>query len=639
MENNIDRTFTHFSSTSKYGYTRPRIINITGELLFKAIDRSDQRELERLLALDNVDITARNRDDDTPLHVASAQGNAEAVRAIVAVTRPNVIDAADANGCTPLMRAAAAGHVAVIVELAKAGGNLEAKAAYWPGGTAFLIAVRHGNLDVIRTLHELGADMDVVDRYGYSAVMIAAERGQMDVIRALQDLGENIDSIIAHHNSTALWVSLQKGYMQMASTLLKAGANYKGTDDQGSTALDWAVEHGHKEMVDMFIRTADLEARGWRGQTVLMRARRAEIAEALIDAKANITAQDDWGDTPLICAAKEGDVAVVEVLLNHVAEPQSYINLRNGNGLTALHFAARLGKADVVSALVGRGADVEVRTSYATVSEIAKSSVYPFHAGLTALMLAGRDVDTMRALLEAKADVNAVDDQGFTPLMHAAQGGYTTAVSILHDGGAALELKNCDRMTALMLAAKHGRHDTVVQLHRLGASSEARDLEGYTALMLAAANGNVDMIRTLHKVGADINARSDDGATPLMIAIRHYHTEVCKTLLDLGADVHARDLDGGTALLAAAELCMTEEVAYLIVAGADVNMPNIYGITPLMAAANNNAADTIELLLLVHPRISATSNTGETALAYAIQAEASEAQGVLLQYRPPAQEG
>ena len=160
--------------------------------------------------------------------------------------------------------------------------------------------------------------------------------------------------------------------------------------------------------------------------------------------------------------------------------------------------------------------------------------------------------------LNAGADSNARDDEGWTPLHNAARfGGW-----------------NPEAITALVAA---------------GADPNARDDDGKTPLHGAAALGdNPAAITALVAAGADPNARDDDGETPLHHAATFggWNPAAITALVAAGADPNAWDDDGETPLHRAAALGDNPAaITALVAAGADPNERDEFGNTPLQEAA------------------------------------------------------
>jgi hypothetical protein len=142
------------------------------------------------------------------------------------------------------------------------------------------------------------------------------------------------------------------------------------------------------------------------------------------------------------------------------------------------------------------------------------------------------NIDEVRRMIEAGADVNARAEQGVTALMLAAYGGYTRVARLLIEAGADLDLLANNGCTALMWAALSGRSEVARVLIDAGANVDVSQNDGVTALMLAALEGHSEVIRLLIEAGADPNATNKQGKTALMIAEAEGHSQVSELLWD-----------------------------------------------------------------------------------------------------------
>ena len=146
--------------------------------------------------------------------------------------------------------------------------------------------------------------------------------------------------------------------------------------------------------------------------------------------------------------------------------------------------AARLGRDDVIPALVSAGVELECRDA----------------KGYTPLILAtynGRR-STTDLLLARGADANSADDdRGNTALMGVAFKGYDEIARLLIDAGADVNLRNHAGQTALMMAALVGQTDIIEMLLASGADASLRDVAGNSASSLAAAQGNTSLADSL----------------------------------------------------------------------------------------------------------------------------------------------
>jgi ankyrin repeat protein len=126
----------------------------------------------------------------------------------------------------------------------------------------------------------------------------------------------------------------------------------------GSTALEMAVRHANREMVQVLLwARADVNARNNSGQTVLMMLGEkitSDIVWDLINAGAKVNLRDEDGDTALLEAARSNNMEVLKTLLDAGAK----VNARNNNGQTALMLAASEGLINNLKTLILAGGDI-----------------------------------------------------------------------------------------------------------------------------------------------------------------------------------------------------------------------------------------------------------------------------------------
>jgi len=157
---------------------------------------------------------------------------------------------------------------------------------------------------------------------------------------------------------------------------------------------------------------------------------------------------DAAGALDLAEAAAIGDVVQVrDRLASGVG-----VDSRTPDGFTPLHLAAFFGAPTVVAELIGAGADLDA------VAENAMR-VQPLHAAT-----AGRHGDCAALLIDAGADVNGAQRDGYTPLHSAAANGDAALVDRLLAAGAAGEARNDDGQTAADLASAAGHQEVAARL-------------------------------------------------------------------------------------------------------------------------------------------------------------------------------
>jgi ankyrin repeat protein len=246
-------------------------------------------------------------------------------------------------------------------------------------------------------------------------------------------------------------------------------------------------------------------------------------------------------DAPLADAAKAKDSASLRALLDRGAD----VNVRQADGMTALHWAAYQDDLGSVEMLVRAGADVNATNRY----------------GVTPLSMACTNGNGAMAefLIQAGADPNASLPGGETPLMIAARTGKMAAVKALLSHSADVNAKEAGRgQTALMWAAAEGHTEVVEALIAAGADFRTPLDSGFTPLLFAVREGRIGVARALLTAGADANetiqsersprgGRPRNGVSALLLAATNGHFEVAALLLDAGADPNA-DLTGYTVL-------------------------------------------------------------------------------------------
>lgn len=152
------------------------------------------------------------------------------------------------------------------------------------------------------------------------------------------------------------------------------------------------------------------------------------------------------------------------------------------------------------------------------------------------------DVETVVALLQQGADVNAAQGDGMTALHWAGMNGNAELVEVLLYAGAAAEATTrLGGYTALHLASRVGHADAIEALVAQGADVSARTSTGAMPLHLAAGSGDVDAISVLLAAGAEVDGRENVyEQTPLMWATAKNRVPAMTVLLDSGADVNAK---------------------------------------------------------------------------------------------------
>jgi ankyrin repeat protein/predicted Ser/Thr protein kinase len=397
-------------------------------------------------------------------------------------------------------------------------------------------AIEEGRVDDARNLLAKGADVNSASPDGTTALMRAAEGNaylpnNVPALTMLLDKHPNIDAQDAR-GRTALYRAIEEGKEEAARLLLahKADPNKKSND--GSTPLLASVMYGRTQVLKTLLESGgDLAIADNQGTTPLMLASEGNgylpnnvpLVETLLAKGAKTDTQDSRGRTALDRAAEEGKIDAVRLLVESKANP----NQKNSNGATPLMDAVTYGKLAVVQFLLEHGADATLTDTQANTPLMiaAEGNGYmPNNAPMTAALLAAAGVkveeqdargrtafyrasaegkeDTMRLLLEKKANPNLKASDGSTPLIEAVSNGKMAAAKLLLDNGADVNLASANGLTPLLIAAEGNSYikspsEMISLLLAHKADTKAVDSQGRTPLALATANKNAPAIELL----------------------------------------------------------------------------------------------------------------------------------------------
>jgi ankyrin repeat protein len=294
-------------------------------------------------------------------------------------------------------------------------------------------------------------------------------------------------------------------------------------------------------------------------------------------------------ESPVADAAARGDRDAVKSLLKQAAD----VNAAQGDGMTALHWAAMSGDVELAQMLIVAGANVKATTRLGSYTPLYLASQQGHGNVVQALINAGGDVktgtpngttplmvaaasgdvDAVRALVEAGADVNAKDGvRAQTPIIYAAASNRAAVIELLAAKGADLkatskisDLANLSREGAgfggnpqtpgapgqggppAAAAARRAPMPGIDRNYQLNELIIAQG--GLTPLLYAIRQGYQESTDALLKAGADINQSSaGDGTTPLLMAVINGHFDLAKSLLDKGANPNTASQQGVTPL-------------------------------------------------------------------------------------------
>jgi ankyrin repeat protein len=437
-----------------------------------ATRKNDAATAHKLLAAKpRPDVNQRTADGTTALHWAVYHNDVDLVERLIAAGADT--NAKNDYGATPMSEAAVVGNVQVMRKLLASGADVESANA--DGQTALMVIARTSNVDAAKLLISRHANVDAVEQWrGQTPLMWAAAEDQPAMVKLLVQHGAKVNArsrvnqwerqvtaeprVQARPSGgfTPLLYAARKGCLECAQILVKAGADQDLTDPDDVSPLLLAtlnfnfdiaaflVQQGaHVDRWDTWGRSPlyaavdmnTLPTGGRADRPSLDKTTSLKLIELLLEAGANPNLQlklfppyrslrDDRGadgllsvgTTPLVRAAKAGDVATMQLLIAHGAN----VELPTATGITPLMAAAGNGSVNL-----------DTRGRYKTEAQA---------------------VEAVDLLLKAGANVNARDRAGQTALHGAAGWGWSGLVKTLAANKADLAAKDAQGRTAADIA-------------------------------------------------------------------------------------------------------------------------------------------------------------------------------------------
>ena len=454
-----------------------------------------------------IDMGAEN-DGITPVLAAMSNGQVEAVKLLLE-HGPSLNHLDLETGNNLITYAAETGTAELINFFVKKG--ISPDSARWDGTTALMIAASFKNSSTLYALLENGANVNATNEIGLTALIVAiTPHCDIQIVQKLLDQEADLNKI-TQRGTTALIHALFDNHNEVANLLLEKGAdvslgNFRGANPfnfRGANALMLAARAGNKKVFDAALSSGiDIDTRDDNDHTLLMQAvmnDHIHIVESLFNhgpaAIATVEDRNKIGETALLLACKKNEnlkeasnkLAIVKEIISRGAN----VNIKeNLNGMTPLLFAAQNGFIEVAKLLIENLANINEKSNN----------------GATPLLLAIEfcHIDLAKFLIDAGADIHAQTNDG-TNLLHAAAKHAPEFISPLLRLGISLEAVDQQGASPLMCAVSQGKIDSVKLLLENGANVNAsQQADDLTPLMLAVAKGNDPIAKLLLNQNANV---------------------------------------------------------------------------------------------------------------------------------------
>ncbi|MCH8059226.1 MAG: ankyrin repeat domain-containing protein [Proteobacteria bacterium] len=556
-------------------------------------------------------VAAQAATDLSIVDAAKAQDWAE-VQALLNSGGRTDVDAVQPDGATALAWSAYWDDTKTAKRLLRSGADANAANDY--GVTPLFLACQNHSLQMVKALLDGGADPDRVLWSGVAPLMVAAKSGETDIVRALIDADADVNAPEPRRGQSALMWAISFGYPDAARVLIEAGADV--------TARTMKLNEDYSPMqLEAYTKSVSGTAQG--GYTPLMfAARQGDVATTrlLLDRGADVNAESAVDGSSLVIASVAGHEDLSLLLLDAGADPASV----DAGGMTALHFALRDGLKILHGYNITEGA-----------------LVCNFGGDPTRCKpLAVLSDKELEFLDDPEKDLILDEDENDLREPLPGRNMHRLAVALLDEGA--------DANAAMQFPPPHLRLARLSMFNMTGATpfflaAAAQDVDAMDMMLvredvdaLVETSINEEIFYKQLQVKADDN-EIQANATTLMVAIglgrksdfspdeEARAIRAAEKLIARGADVNAATATGWTPMHAAAYIGAEAMIEFLVANGADINVMTGCGQTPMSFALGISVAglldrtvpqvETAELLLdLGAANVSADKAVGDCVL-------------------------
>ena len=562
-------------------------VNIADRLgnhaLHKAISKGYIHSDVLLLVEGGADVNAVNKDGQTPLHTAAGGEEDCPELCSILLKHKAKVNAVDKDGNAPLHLACKERHSFTANLLFSHGADVN----------ALNKQLKEPVLLANESIHKpfIAHDESMKD-YG-DDLYRAAQNGDISVF---QYRNRKSDLNVSNRTKDTLLHAAAGGWKDcpdLCSMLLGLGARLNAVDGDGNQPLHLACRRGHTKSSNVLL--------SWGADAVALNIARQTPLH---------TAAGGWKDCPELCS----------ILVEHKAK----INAVDKDDNQPLHLACQKGHTKCSAFLLSSGVDANA------LNENRQTPLHIVVSNLSELSV------LCSVLLQYKAKIDAVDEDGNQPLHLACEKHHTEISRLLLSKGANASAVNGMGQTPLHIVV--GNRSELSELCSLllrhNAKTDAVDEDGNQPLHLACKRRHTEISRLLLSKEANASAVNKKGQTPLHIVVcnRSELSELCSLLLQHNAKIDAVDKYGNQPLHLACKWHHTEISRLLLSKGANASAVNVMGETPLhiVVSKSSELSELCSLLLQHNAKIDTVDKDGNQPLHLACKRRHTEISRLLL---------
>jgi ankyrin repeat protein len=473
------------------------------------------RETVRTLIRQKVDVNTARADGVTALHWAAHWNDLQMADLLLKAGAK--VNAGDDYGVTPLARACENASEPMITKLLDAGAD--PNQAQTSALTPLMIAAKTGNVNVVKALIARGASVNATtNEANASALMWALAAGHASIVEVLVEGGADV-RLSTTKGFTPLMFAARNGDIDLAKVLIAAGADVNQRASDGTHVLPFAIISGQDRFA-LFLLEQGADPNGTVDGVGALHAAAGSVSTWL----------GDW-------SRRRGGSALGGVMFGGRLDPTRRLELVKALLARGANPNARIDKSAMFMSYVGypkKGAfepfacgtgDLTGATPLWVAAYSANGGAFA-QGGFGGPNIPDSNAEIIKALLQAGGDLHLTTSDGTTPLMVAAGLGRATytprqprgdrspngeeAVKVLLEAGANINAVNEADFSALHGAAYRGLNEVVQYLVEQGANIDARDFRGRTPFRLAEGSKQSfqfqdwpETAELLRKLGAD----------------------------------------------------------------------------------------------------------------------------------------